>query len=108
MFDIGGGKDFSEETARAIDEEVKKLIDRLYGETRSMLEMHRDKLDALGKALVKHETLDASDVDRVMRGEFVIRPTVSDLLDETRPPSPRVVNPPPANPDIPPGAIPAT
>ncbi|HQY89327.1 MAG TPA: hypothetical protein PK402_11760, partial [Tepidisphaeraceae bacterium] len=109
MFDMGGNKEFSDDTAKAIDEEVKKLIDRLFDETRSILETHRDKLDALAKALIKHETLDAIDVDRVMRGEFVMRPTVADLLDEsTRPPGPRVVNSPPANPDIPPGAIPAT
>src|SRR5207249_11300781 len=34
MFDFGGGREYSEETAKIIDEEVKKLIDGLYEETR--------------------------------------------------------------------------
>jgi cell division protease FtsH len=109
MFDLGGAREYSDETARAIDEEVKKLIDQLYAETRSILEANRDRLDALAKALLKHETLDASDVDRVMRGEFVTRPSVSDLLDDSRPPTPRPIPPtPPAGPELPPGVIPAT
>src|SRR5205823_13865773 len=43
-FDIGGGREYSEETAKAIDEEVKKLIDRLYEETRLLLETNRDRV----------------------------------------------------------------
>src|SRR5262249_1967601 len=35
--DLAGGRDYSEETARMIDEEVKKLIDKLYEETRQLL-----------------------------------------------------------------------
>ena len=35
MFDFGGTRDHSEETAKVIDEEVKKLIDRLFEETRA-------------------------------------------------------------------------
>ena len=36
--DFGGGREYSEETAKAIDEEVKKLIDGLYEETRQLLD----------------------------------------------------------------------
>jgi cell division protease FtsH len=79
--DFGGSKEYSNETANIIDEEVKKLIDGLYEETRKLLETNRDKIDALAKALLKYETLDASDVDRVMRGDNLNKPTVSDLLE---------------------------
>src|SRR6185503_1406382 len=82
FFDFGGGKEYSEETARAIDEEVKKLIDTLYEQTRQMLEQHKDRVDALAKALMQFETLDGSDVDRIMRGEQLSKPTVGDLLNQ--------------------------
>jgi cell division protease FtsH len=82
FFDIGGTREYSEEIAKAIDEEVKKLIDSLYDETRKLLEANRDRVDALAKALMKYETLDASDVERIMRGESLTKPTVSDLLEK--------------------------
>ncbi|MCC6423082.1 MAG: ATP-dependent zinc metalloprotease FtsH [Phycisphaerales bacterium] len=80
--EFGGGREYSEETAKAIDEEVKKLIDRLYEETRQLLEANRDRVEALAKALVRYETLDASDIDRLMRGETLTKPTVGELLEK--------------------------
>lgn len=82
LMDMGGGREYSEETAKAIDEEIKKLIDRLYEETRQLLVANKDRIDALAKALVQFETLDAADVDRVMKGEVLTKPTVGDLLDK--------------------------
>jgi cell division protease FtsH len=78
---FGGNRDHSDDTARAIDEEVKKLIDQQYDESRKLLEAHRDQIDAIAKALIKYETLDASDIDRLMRGDVLTKPTVNDLLD---------------------------
>jgi cell division protease FtsH len=80
--DLGGNREYSEETAKAIDEEVKKLIDRLYEETRQLLEANRDKVEAVAKALMRYETLEASDVDRIMRGESFSKPTMADLLEK--------------------------
>jgi cell division protease FtsH len=80
--DFGGSKEYSNETARLIDEEVKKLIDGLYDDTRTLLETHKDRIEALAEALMKYETLDGSDVDRIMRGEVLTRPTVGDLLEK--------------------------
>jgi len=78
---FGEGKEYSEETARIIDEEIKKLIDTLFEETRKILETNRERVEALAKALIKYETLDSQDVDRIMRGDNLTRPTVSDLLE---------------------------
>jgi cell division protease FtsH len=80
--DFGGSKEYSNDTARLIDEEVKKLIDSLYDDTRNLLEAHKDRIEALAEALMKYETLDGSDVDRIMRGEVLTRPTVGDLLEK--------------------------
>ena len=42
---------------------------------------NKDRIEALAKALMRYETLDSSDVDRLMRGDTLTRPTVSDLLE---------------------------
>jgi cell division protease FtsH len=84
MLDMGGSKEYSEETQQAIDQEVKKLIDDLYQATVKILEEHRDKVDAVARALIKHETLDLGDIDRIMKGDKVERPTVSDLLQQEK------------------------
>jgi cell division protease FtsH len=103
--DFGGGRDHSDETAKIIDEEVKNLIDRLYDDTRKLLETNRGPIEAMAKALIKYETLDASDVDRIMRGDVLTKPTVSDLLERetARTDKPGTVIQPPENrsdPDI--------
>src|SRR5436190_5649959 len=51
MGGFGEGREYSEDTAKAIDEEIKKLIDALYDDTRRLLEANREKVDALAKAL---------------------------------------------------------
>ncbi len=91
-----GAREYSEETARVIDEEVKKLITSLEVETRQTLQANRDRVEALAKALNRYETLDAADVDRLMRGEAMTRPTVNDLLErETRKPTSGLSGPTP-------------
>jgi cell division protease FtsH len=79
---FGDGREYSEETAKAIDEEIKKLIDELYEETRVMIEANRDRVEAMAKALMRYETIDSNDVDRIMRGDTLTKPTVSDLLEK--------------------------
>src|SRR5213078_2996187 len=61
-FDFGGSREYSEETAKLIDGEVKTLIDSLYAETQKLLADNRDRIDAVAKALLKYETLDSNDV----------------------------------------------
>jgi cell division protease FtsH len=101
-FDFGGGREYSDETARIIDEEIKKLIDGLYEETRVLLDGQRDRVEALAKALLKYETLDANDVDRIMRGDVLTKPTVGDLLakEQSRRATTIAPNENPAEPDI--------
>ncbi len=84
FFDLGGPREYSEETQRKIDEEVKKLIDSLYDVTKQILESHREQVEAVARALIKYETLDAEDMDRIMRGDKLTRPTVSDLLEQEK------------------------
>src|SRR5215207_1824171 len=50
-----GEKSFSEETARAIDEEVLRIMDESHDEARRLLTEHRNELDALARALLERE-----------------------------------------------------
>jgi cell division protease FtsH len=102
--DFGGGREYSEDTARVIDEEIKQLIDRLFTETKQLLEANRDKIETLAKALLKYETLDTQDIDRIMRGENLTRPTVGDMVEKEKRRG-AVIQPGPAagEPDVAPG-----
>jgi cell division protease FtsH len=58
----GGVRPFSEETARAIDAEVLRIISESHDEARKLLTKHRKALDALADALLARETLDEQEI----------------------------------------------
>jgi cell division protease FtsH len=67
--DLGSNsRDYSEQTARLIDEEVKRLVHA--GETVAcgLLKENRDLLDRMAEALLETETLDAEQIDALMKG----------------------------------------
>jgi cell division protease FtsH len=53
-------RDFSEETAREVDEEVKRILDDAYAQAKQILQDHRDQLDLIANELLKNETMDAA------------------------------------------------
>jgi cell division protease FtsH len=59
-------KDFSEHTARVIDEEIQHIIESMEKKARCLLEHHRDKLATLATALLEHETLEVQEVNRLL------------------------------------------
>ena len=63
--DMGHTRDYSEETAAAVDEEVKKLLSNAHQEAFDILEENRDVLDALVLALLDRETLDKGEVAEI-------------------------------------------
>ncbi|MBQ5795249.1 MAG: ATP-dependent zinc metalloprotease FtsH [Kiritimatiellae bacterium] len=60
---------FSEETSRAIDEEVKRMIDAAYADAKRIIDENREKLGKLAAALLEKETMDGKDVEDLLRGE---------------------------------------
>ncbi|MCH8533018.1 MAG: ATP-dependent zinc metalloprotease FtsH [Saccharospirillum sp.] len=58
----------SGETAKAVDNEVKKILDRCYETAFELLEANRDKLEAMKDALMEYETIDASQIEDIMNG----------------------------------------
>jgi cell division protease FtsH len=57
-----GAKPFSEETAEAIDAEVRKIIGDSHDEARRLLTRHRSELEALAQALLSRETLNEQEI----------------------------------------------
>ncbi len=81
-------QNMSEETMKAVDKEVRNIIDQQYALARRLLEENRDKVEAMAKALLEWETIDADQIGDIMSG----RPP--------RPPKP-VAGKPPAAPSEP-------
>jgi cell division protease FtsH len=59
-------RDFSEETAHTIDQEIKKITTEMQEKARTILADNRDKLDTLVEALLEHETLDREEIDELL------------------------------------------
>jgi len=80
MYDEGGeevflgrtaaqpSKAMSDETALAIDKEVRAIIDECYEKARDLLEEHRSKMDMMAEALMQYETIDSEQIDAIMEG----------------------------------------
>lgn len=59
-------KDFSDATAKRIDEEIEKILDECLNTTRTILTEHRDQLDKLTEELCEKETLDDAQIRELL------------------------------------------
>jgi cell division protease FtsH len=64
--DIASDRDFSDETAAAIDEEVRNLVDRAYRRAKEVLTNNRYILDKLAEMLVEKETVEADELQELL------------------------------------------
>ena len=62
-------KNFSSDTAKSIDKEVRKIIDSCYAKAKDILETNRDKLELMMEALMEYETIDTDQIDDIMNGK---------------------------------------
>jgi cell division protease FtsH len=61
-------REYSDETAKVIDDEVEALITEAASRARAVIRANRDKLDALKEALLEKETVEADDVKKILHG----------------------------------------
>jgi cell division protease FtsH len=61
-------EDYSEETAREIDQEVRSIVESQYRVAQRVLVENRDKLDRLATALLERETLDSAEIEATLAG----------------------------------------
>ncbi len=72
--EFGHQRDYSEDTATKIDEEVKRIVESELARARSMIVGTQDKLDILASRLLIEETLDGEQVAAIIRGDY-LQPT---------------------------------
>ncbi len=65
-------KSYSDETAKAIDTEVREMIDAAYQRAKALIELHRDKVELMTDMLVEFETLDHEDVKHIIEGTWSV------------------------------------
>ena len=70
--EIHEAREFSEETAHTIDQEVQRFLNDAANKASKLLTEHRDQLDAISKALLKNESIDHADMVKLL-GEPVPR-----------------------------------
>jgi cell division protease FtsH len=91
-----GGDRFSEETAREIDMEVRRIIDESVTEVRELLQNRLAALEALAKRLVEKEVIEGSEVRAIIEAHYpgpklvpgtqpIVPPTKDELREEERP-----------------------
>ena len=66
--EIGEQRNFSEDVAKLIDQEVRAIIDRAYDRATDVLTKHRDRLDRLAEKLIAEETVDAEQFETIFDG----------------------------------------
>ncbi|MDY6786056.1 MAG: ATP-dependent zinc metalloprotease FtsH3 [Cyanobacteriota bacterium] len=69
--DIASDRDFSDETAAVIDEEVRQLVDRAYDRAHTVLRENQRLLDRLAEMLVEKETVDAEELQELLANNDV-------------------------------------
>ncbi|MBS3904489.1 MAG: ATP-dependent zinc metalloprotease FtsH [Simkania sp.] len=65
-------KSYSEETAKHIDEEVRKTLDAAHESALKIVQDHRDKIELMTDMLMEFETLDREDIQEILKGEWDI------------------------------------
>jgi cell division protease FtsH len=61
-------KNVSEATMQKVDQEIRRVIDEQYALSRRLLEQNRDKVEAMARALLEFETIDADQINDIMAG----------------------------------------
>jgi len=67
----GHEREYSEETARTIDEEVRRIVDQIYERVRSLLGAKKDVLLRAAAVLKRRETLDGTEIRELLAGEVL-------------------------------------
>ena len=93
--EIAQHRDFSEETARQIDQEVRRLIDEAYNSAYSIVDANKDAMHRIAAALLERETIDAEEVRMLIDGTTLpeMRSALASPTDQGGGPTPQVLKP---------------
>ena len=79
-------KTVSDETAHAIDEEIRRIVDRNYQRSKDLLEANLETLHSMAEALMMYETIDAEQIEEIMHGQPPRPPKDWNDVGRPRPP----------------------
>jgi cell division protease FtsH len=87
--EIAQHRDYSENTAIRIDEEVRRIVDEAYNTAKAILQEHEDLLHKISETLIEKETLDGKEIDAIIEAtkpglEFTRTVTAEDVVAEER------------------------
>jgi len=85
--DLGRDRDYSEEIAKAIDQEIRKTIDDCYQRAQDILEEDRSKLEKIAQGLLEKETLNSKEIKALVEGRELPEDTEEDEEPGTESPS---------------------
>ncbi|MCE9596002.1 MAG: ATP-dependent zinc metalloprotease FtsH [Planctomycetes bacterium] len=66
--ELARGRDHSEQTAREIDEEVRRLLTDAHERARELVRSHKDQVESMAQALLIYETLNGEEIEKILRG----------------------------------------
>jgi cell division protease FtsH len=72
-YSVNRQRNMSNETAQAIDKEIRRIVDEGYDRAKHLLTEHREELETLAKALLEYETLSGDEIKKVLAGETIDR-----------------------------------
>jgi cell division protease FtsH len=81
--EMGNEPDYSEEVAREIDDEIRRVIEEAHDRAHQVLREHMDVLHKLSAILIERETIDKDQFERLLAGE-----PEDDVFKEETPPAP--------------------
>ncbi len=79
--DLGRDRDYSEEIAKSIDQEIRKTIDDCFQRAQDILEEESSKLERIAQALLDRETIDAEEIKALVEGRELPE-LVEDLIED--------------------------
>ena len=82
--EVSRSNEMSEDTARKIDAEVKRILDECYQKAVDLLTANRTKLDLLTNVLIERETLDGRDVDELLKHGRLLSAAERNAADSAR------------------------
>ena len=82
--EIQSHRDFSEVTARMIDEEVVRIVRKAQSTAQETLSKNKELLHGLAKALLKYETIDGVEVNTIMDGKLIVRSNNGSIKKSSR------------------------
>ncbi len=82
--DFSSKKNYSEEMAKEIDEEIRSIISKSYAEAEKILSENRDRLNRVAEGLLLVETLDGDQFERLYTGEITPEELAEEVEEKTK------------------------